>query len=103
MKVLAYALLLLGAATAGAWEPGVDDPEAEYDAHSLRAVPRDAFPVFDDPETLSAATASARLRPREWVIGVSIGDTHRAYPVEMMGVAELGNDTLGGHPIAVCW
>lgn len=104
MRELLCALFILSlGTTTQAWEPGTDDPEPEYRAHAIRALPRDVFPVFDDPDPVSAAIASARLRPREWVIGVSINNAHRAYPVEMMGVAELGNDTLGGHPIAVCW
>jgi hypothetical protein len=43
----------------------------------------------------------------EPVIGVSIGNDARAYPLVMMfnggGIFELLNDTCGGHPIAVSW
>ncbi len=37
------------------------------------------------------------------MIGVAIGDDARAYPIAVMGVHELGNDTCGGTPIAVSW
>ncbi len=70
-----------------------------------QAVPRDGFPVFDNPDTLSAATAEAdgMIYPRDPVIGVSLGGEAKAYPITVMGVHELGNDTIGGIPIAVSW
>jgi len=40
---------------------------------------------------------------RDPVIGVSINGEATAYPVTVMGVHELGNDTVGGVPITVEW
>ena len=70
-----------------------------------QAVPRDAFPVFDDPPMLSAAEAERKgvVFDRDAVIGVAHGGEARAYPVTVMGVHELGNDTIAGVPIAVSW
>ena len=70
-----------------------------------QAVPRDAFPVFDDPPMVSAEEAEARrlVYDRDAVIGVAHGGEAKAYPVTMMGVHELGNDTIAGVPIAVSW
>lgn len=70
-----------------------------------QAVPRDAFPVFDDPKTISAAEAEEEgiVFERDAVIGVSLNGEARAYPVTVMGVHELGNDTVGGVPISVEW
>ena len=70
-----------------------------------QAVPRDAFPVFDNPPMLSAAEAEEQglVFDRDAVIGVAHGDEAKAYPVTVMGVHELGNDTIGGVPIAVSW
>ena len=70
-----------------------------------QVVPRDAFPVFDDPPMLSAAEAERRrvVQDRDAVIGVAHGGEAKAYPITIMGVHELGNDTLGGVPIAVSW
>lgn len=70
-----------------------------------QAVPRDAFPVFDDPPMLSAAEAEAEgvIFDRDAVIGVAHGGEAKAYPITVMGVHELGNDTIGGVPIAVSW
>ena len=70
-----------------------------------QAVPRDAFPVFDDPKMLSAAEAESRgvIFDRDAVIGVEHAGEAKAYPVTVMGVHELGNDTIGGVPIAISW
>ena len=68
-----------------------------------QAVPRDAFPVFDDPPMVTAAEAeeSGLVFDRDAVIGVALNGEAKAYPVTVMGVHELGNDSVGGVPIAV--
>ena len=70
-----------------------------------QAVPRDAFPVFDNPEMLTAEEAEREevIFPRDAVLGVRHGEAAKAYPITIMGVHELGNDTLDGIPIAVSW
>lgn len=70
-----------------------------------QAVPRDAFPVFDNPEMLTAEAAEREgvIYPRDVVIGVRHGNAAKAYPITIMGVHELGNDVLDGIPIAVSW
>lgn len=70
-----------------------------------QVVPRDAFPVFDDPEMLSAAEAEKQevIFDRDVIIGVAHNGEAKAYPITIMGVHELGNDTIGGVPIAVSW
>ncbi len=71
----------------------------------FQAVPRDAFPVFDDPEMLSATEAEKQqvIFDRDVVIGVAHNGEAKAYPITIMGVHELGNDFIGGVPIAVSW
>lgn len=70
-----------------------------------QAVPRDAFPVFDDPPMLSASEAEETgvIFDRDAIIGVALNGEAKAYPITVMGVHELGNDTIGGVPIAVSW
>ena len=70
-----------------------------------QAVPRDAFPVFDDPEMVPAAKGEEMgvVFDRDPVIGVVLNGEAKAYPVTVMGVHELGNDTVGGVPITVEW
>ncbi len=70
-----------------------------------QAVPRDAFPVFDNPKMLTAEEAEKQkaIFDRDAIIGVAMGDVAKAYPITVMGVHELGNDMLGDTPIAVSW
>ena len=77
----------------------------ESSPFGTRAVRRDAFPVFNNPRLLNAAEAEATgvIRERDAVIGVAHGGEAKAYPITIMGVHELGNDTIGGVPIAVSW
>jgi hypothetical protein len=88
-------LLLLAAAAVAAADPPI----------GFRAVPRDAFPVFDNPKMLPAGEAEAKgvVNDRDMVIGVARGREAKAYPITIMGVHELGNDTIDGVPIAVTW
>ena len=71
----------------------------------IQAVPRDAFPVFDNPHMISPEEAEKRgiIFPKDAVIGVALGSEAKAYPVAVMGVHELGNDTISGIPIAIGW
>lgn len=71
----------------------------------IQVVERDAFPVFDNPKVVPAAEAEARglVLPRDMVIGIVRGREAKAYPISIMGVHELGNDTIDGVPIAVTW
>ena len=66
---------------------------------------RDAFPVFNNPRMLTARAAekAGLIFPRDAVIGVSHNGEAKAYPISIMGIHELGNDTIGGKPIAVSW
>lgn len=93
LTVSTVAAVLLVGASAGAAPIG------------YQAVPRDSFPVFDNPVLLSVAEAEAKkiIFERDAVIGISIGGEAKAYPITIMGVHELGNDTIGGVPIAVSW
>lgn len=96
---LGVVLLLAGAA----WAADVRAPMvAEI---GVPVVPRDAFPVFDNPKMVAAAEAEARglVFERDMVIGVARGREAKAYPITIMGVHELGNDTIDGVPIAVTW
>jgi hypothetical protein len=75
------------------------------DTIGVQVVERDAFPVFDNPKMVAAHEAEARglVLPRDMVIGVARGRKAKAYPIAIMGVHELGNDTIDGIPIAVTW
>jgi len=70
-----------------------------------QAVSRDAFPVFNNPKMVSAdeAERDGAIQRRDAVIGITHGKEAKAYPITIMGVHELGNDTIDGIPIAVSW
>ena len=70
-----------------------------------QAVPRDAFPVFDNPAMMNAEEAEQKgvIFERDAIIGVAHNGAAKAYPITVMGVHELGNDTIGGAPITVSW
>lgn len=70
-----------------------------------QAVPKDAFHVFDNPSMLSGHEAEKQgyVFDRDAVIGVEHNGEAKAYPITTMGYIELGNDTIGGIPIAVGW
>ncbi len=70
-----------------------------------QAVPRDAFPVFDNPAMLSAEVAEQEgvVYDGDAIIGIHHGNEAKAYPITIMGLHELGNDTIDGIPIAVSW
>lgn len=72
---------------------------------------RDMLPRLDYPETLTAAQAWAAneeqrgkyLVSNDRVVGVAINGEARAYPISLLTVHEIINDTLGGVPIAVTY
>lgn len=61
--------------------------------------PRDGIPALFSPK--AEAPEVSRLADDDMVIGVSLGDETRAYPVPILMWHELVNDVLGGTPILV--
>ena len=72
---------------------------------------RDMSPVLTNPtilsvEQLAAINSDKRnkyLVSGDLVIGITIGQESRAYPLHVMNVHEVVNDTVGGIPILVYW
>lgn len=70
---------------------------------------RDMVPVMDDPTYMSANEVKALtgrdkyLVSSDEVIGVTINGESRAYPIMLLNVHDIINDTLGGTPIAVTY
>ena len=64
--------------------------------------PRDGIPSIDEPKFDSVTNASW-LQDGDLVVGVSIGDEHRAYPIRILVWHEIVNDTVGGKPVAVTY
>ncbi len=72
-------------------------------------LPRDGIPALDAPATMRVDEVKAfneehrgkYLVSSDRVIGVTIGDQSRAYPIRVMNWHEVANDTIGDVPIAV--
>jgi hypothetical protein len=62
--------------------------------------PRDKLPPIYKPKIVSAKDAAKFLNGSDRVLGVVVGKESRAYPIFIMQVHEMCNDTLGGRPIA---
>jgi hypothetical protein len=65
-----------------------------------KADPRDAIPAIRKPAYLAAEKAAEWLKADDRILGVTIGDESRAYPLKVLAGHELVNDVLGGRPIA---
>ena len=64
---------------------------------------QDAIPAIFNPNLYTPEEAEHQYRETDLVIGVSIGDEHRAYHVAYLSGHEIVNDVVGGKPIAVTW
>ena len=84
-------------------EPAKPFTEADFDANLRQVMERDGFPVLDNPPVVDVAGVSKRISANEMVIGVVVNGEARAYPIAVMGVHELANDSVGDVPIAVSW
>ncbi|MEA2057368.1 MAG: DUF3179 domain-containing (seleno)protein, partial [Actinomycetota bacterium] len=65
------------------------------------ADPRDVIPPLDSPEYESVTTAAEWLEGREPGVLVEIGEDVRFFPLRIMTVHEIVNDTIGGRPVVV--
>ena len=81
-------------------------PDTDFSKHSVAfeeifsgGPPKDGIPSIDDP--VFVAVAEAELPDQEPVLGVTIGDDTRAYPVRILIWHEIVNDVVGGVPVAV--
>lgn len=63
--------------------------------------PKDGIPPIDNPSFDTVEQASSWIAPLEPVIAVKLGDTSRAYPLQVMTWHEIVNDEVDGIPISV--
>jgi hypothetical protein len=62
----------------------------------------DGIPPIDEPRFLRAAEVGW-LADEEPVVSLTLGDEHRAYPVQIMVWHEIVNDTVAGRPVSVTY
>src|SRR5688572_21915759 len=67
------------------------------------AVPKGAFPVLNNPKFIEARHGLQSYFKHEPVISVAINGKAKAYPLSILTVHEIANDTLGGFPILVTY
>jgi hypothetical protein len=65
------------------------------------AVPKGAFPVLNTPTFVGASQGQQVYFKHEPVIALTIKGQTKAYPLNVLTVHEIANDTLGGAPILV--
>ena len=65
-------------------------------------VVKDGIPALSNPAIVPADRAD-QIHPTDIVVGVTIGDEARAYPIRILDRHENVNDVLGGTPIAVSY
>ena len=63
-------------------------------------VPKDGIPAILEPIFIDAGEAQF-LDDKDHVIGVTVGNEARAYPINILNWHEVVNDTISGLPIAV--
>ena len=64
--------------------------------------PKDGIPAITDPAVVTADEATS-LSPESRVIGATIENESRAWPIDILNQHEIVNDQLGGIPIAVTY
>jgi len=62
--------------------------------------PKDGIPAILEPKFISAAKV-AFLSPGDQVIGIEVEGQTRAYPIRILNLHEVVNDTVNGIPFAV--
>ena len=62
--------------------------------------PKDGIPAILDPKFVAGSDADF-LKESDSVIGVEINGEARAYPIRILNMHEIVNDTVNGEPIAV--
>ena len=63
----------------------------------------DMISSINEPVFISKEEADLQMDDESVVIGLSIGDDHRAYGVVLLSAHEIVNDVVGGKPVAVTW
>ena len=63
--------------------------------------PKDGIPAIDNPKFVSVAEANAWLKPEEPVIAVVVGETAKAYPLQILTWHEIVNDTVDDLPLTI--
>ena len=64
--------------------------------------PRDGIPALSDPKLIAAVDAEY-LEPTDRVVGVTLKDQSRAYPIAILNWHEIVNDNIAGQRVAITY
>ncbi len=65
--------------------------------------PKDGIPAIDSPQFVSMSEAQRWMRADEAVLAVTVNNTTRIYPLQILMWHEIVNDEVGGKPLAVTY
>jgi hypothetical protein len=83
------------------WKTNFCKHSAPYEEIGSGGPDRDGIPPIDDPKWETVGQADEWLGPRNPVIGLSIANDSRAYPLQILIWHEIVNDEVGGKTVAV--
>ena len=86
----------------GATEESGASVKTKFDPDGLSIGPGSGFVVLDNPAVIPGEQATW-LAPDELVLGVTVGDEARAYPISQMAYHHIANDQIGGEPYLVTY
>ena len=82
---------------------GGNSGDAVQNFDIITVLGKDSIPSRDNPRFVGPVDADRQMESFERVLGVSINDDHRAYPLNMLSRHEIVNEPVGGKPVAVTW
>ncbi len=83
-------------------ETSAASSQIEFDPDGLSIGQGAGFTVLDDPAVIPG-TQATWLAPEELILGVTVGDEARAYPISQMAYHHIANDQINGEPYLVTY
>lgn len=100
-------ILVFGQTQAGPGQWQSEWPRTNFKKHSVPfddimsgGVRKDQIPSIDQPDFVAVAAAKT-FAPTEPVVGLTVNDKSRAYPLSVLIWHEIVNDVIAGVPVAV--
>ena len=88
--------------------PRAEFPKTDFSKASVEASeilsggpPRDGIPAIDKPQFQTITDAAEWLGLNEPVVSLRVGDTAKAYPLQIMIYHEIVNDRIEDQPVVV--
>jgi Protein of unknown function (DUF3179) len=86
-----------------AWSTDFSSHNAPLDEFRSGGPPKDGIPAIDRPRFVSTGEADRFLEPQEPVAVLELGETARAYPLQILVWHEIVNDEIEGRPVALTY